>query len=130
MVRLRAAVIHTAVLDENQRAGDLRVSFHVRSRLRQVTSGPGCALAALVSPPAPRLRSDPAQGEGLGGGGAGDALRGAGLTRGLSDGCGSRGLGRLPRGEGGPRSQEEKAPREQSVSRSGLLLRPKGLRKR
>lgn len=79
-MRLRASVIHTAVLEENQRAADLHVSYRVRRRLRQVTSGRGRPGRPL-SPPAPRLRSSPAQGEGLGGGGAGDAPRGCGAWR-------------------------------------------------
>ncbi|CAN8217123.1 unnamed protein product [Coccothraustes coccothraustes] len=132
-MRLRAVVIHTAVLEENQRAGDLHISYRVRSRLLQVKSGLGCA-GRPVSPPAPRLRSSPAQCEGLSGGGAGDAPRGCGAWRGSPRAspmaARSRRLGRPPRGAGGSGSQEENAPREQSASRSGLLLWLEWLRKR
>lgn len=100
--RLQAAVIHTAVSEENQREGDLRVSYRVRSRLRQVTSGRGCT-GRPGSPPAPRLRGSPAQREGLAEAGQGTRCGArclAGLTQGLSDGCAESQTGSATPGRG------------------------------
>lgn len=105
---------------------------------RPAPAPPGDERARPPWPPAlsarPEASEQPRAGRGSRrrrGGGRAAGVRGlAGSPRASPMAARSRRLGRPPRGAGGSASQEENAPREQSVSRSGLLLWPEGLRKR